>query len=75
MKRTWKENFTAAMRQQIKKHKRLKLPITVFMILLIVFYNIGHYFTYNTCSDCLYILLYQQQFLFSDRGGEHGGNV
>lgn len=48
MKRTWKENFTAAMRQQIKKHKRLKLPITVFMILLIVLYNIGHYFTCNT---------------------------
>ncbi len=48
MRRTWKENFTAAMRQQIKKHRRLKLPITVFMVLLIVFYNIGHYFTYNT---------------------------
>lgn len=48
MKRTWKDNFTARMRQQIKKHKHLKLPITAFMIFLVTLYDIGHYFTYNT---------------------------
>lgn len=48
MKKTWKENFTARMRQQIKNHKHLKLPITVFMVFLIILYNLGHYFTYNT---------------------------
>lgn len=36
------------MKQHIKQHKYLKLPITVFMVLLITFYNIVHYFTCNT---------------------------
>lgn len=48
MKRTWKDNLTAKMRQQIKNHKWLKLPITVCMILVTLFYNIGHYLVYNT---------------------------
>lgn len=48
MKRTWKDNLTAKMRQQIRKHKNLKLPIMVCMIVITLFYNIGHYFVYNT---------------------------
>lgn len=48
MKRTWKDNFTAKMRQQIENHKRLKLPITAGMWLITLFYNIIFYFVYNT---------------------------
>lgn len=48
MKRTWKDNLTAKMRQQIKNHKRLKLPVTACMILVTLFFNIGYYFAYNT---------------------------
>jgi len=36
------------MRQQIKKHRRLKLPITIGMVLVTLFYDIGFYFVYNT---------------------------
>lgn len=48
MNRTWKEKFTAKMRRHIKNHPNLKLPITAFMAMLIIFYNIGHYFKSNT---------------------------
>ncbi|MDE7478580.1 MAG: M15 family metallopeptidase [Lachnospiraceae bacterium] len=47
MKRKWKDNLTAKMRQQIKEHKRLKMPITICMILITLLYNIGSYFAYN----------------------------
>ena len=48
MKRTWKDNLVANMRQQIKKHKYLKAPMLIGMIVITVFYNIGDYFTRNT---------------------------
>lgn len=48
MNRTWKENFTARMRQQIKKRRYLKVPMTVFLVLITIAYNIGHYLAYNT---------------------------
>ena len=48
MKRTWKDNLMAKMRQQIRDHKRLKLPITAGMILVTLFYNIVFYFVHNT---------------------------
>lgn len=48
MKRTWKDNLTAKMRQQIKNHRRLKWPITAGMVLVTLFYNIIFYFVYNT---------------------------
>ena len=60
MKRTWKDNLTAKMRQQIKNHKRLKLPITVCMLLVILFCNIIFYFMYNTkrLASVLVILIF-----------------
>lgn len=60
MKRTWKDNLTAKMRQQIKNHNRLKLPITVGMILITLFYNIGFYFVHNTkrFASVLVILIF-----------------
>ena len=60
MKRTWKDNLTAKMRQQIKNHKRLKLPITVGMALVTLFYNISFYFVYNTkrLASVLVILIF-----------------
>lgn len=48
MKRTWKDNLTVRMRQQIKKRRYLKLPMTACMILITVFYNINYYFVRNT---------------------------
>lgn len=48
MNRTWKDKLTAKMRQQIRKHKRLKLPIMAGMLLVTLFYNVGCYFVYNT---------------------------
>ncbi|MDE5699595.1 MAG: M15 family metallopeptidase [Lachnospiraceae bacterium] len=60
MKRTWKDNLTAKMRQQIKNHKRLRLPITVGMVLVTLFYNIVFYFVYNTkrLASVLVILIF-----------------
>ncbi len=60
MKRTWKDNLTAKMRQQIKDHKRLKLPITVGMVLVTLLYNIVFYFVYNTkrFASVLVILIF-----------------
>lgn len=48
MKRTWKENMTAKIKQQIKQHKYLRLPLTVCMIVVTIFYNICYYFVHNT---------------------------
>lgn len=48
MKRTWKDNITAKIKQQIKEHRHLKLPLMVCMILTVVFYNICYYFAHNT---------------------------
>lgn len=48
MKRTWKDKLTVKMRQQIKKRRYLKYPMTACMILITVFYNIGYYFVKNT---------------------------
>lgn len=48
MNRTWKDSLTAKMRQQIKNHGRLKLPITIGMMLVTLFYNIVSYLVYNT---------------------------
>lgn len=47
MKRTWKDNLTAKMRQQIKEHKYLKVPMVLCIILVTVFYSIGEYSTHN----------------------------
>lgn len=60
MKRTWKDNLTAKMRQQIRDHKRLKLPITVGMVLITLLYNIVFYFVYNTkrFASVLVILIF-----------------
>lgn len=60
MKRTWKDNFIAKMRQQIKNHKRLKLPITVGMILVTLFYDISFYLVHNTkrFASVLVILIF-----------------
>ncbi len=48
MKRTWKENMTAKIKQMIKRHRYLRLPLTVYMIVVTIFYNICYYFTHNT---------------------------
>lgn len=48
MKRTWKDNLTAKMRQQIKAHKYLKVPMILCMMFITIFYSIGEYFTHNT---------------------------
>lgn len=48
MKRTWKDKLTVKIRQQIKKRRYLKFPMTVCMILITVFYNICYYFVKNT---------------------------
>lgn len=60
MKRTWKDNLTAKMRQQIRDHERLKLPITVGMVLITLLYNIVFYFVYNTkrFASVLVILIF-----------------
>lgn len=60
MKRTWKDNLTVKMRQQIRNHKRLKLPITVGMVLVTLFYNISFYLVYNTkrFASVLVILIF-----------------
>lgn len=48
------------MRQQIKNHKRLKLPITVGMVLVTLFYNISFYLVHNTkrLASVLVILIF-----------------
>lgn len=38
----------AKIKQQIKKHRHLKLPLTVCMIFATIFYNICYYFAHNT---------------------------
>lgn len=48
MKRTWKDNLTAKMRQQIKAHKYLKVPMILCMMFITIFYSIGEYFAHNT---------------------------
>ena len=60
MKRTWKDNLTAKMRQQIKNHRQLKLPITAGMVLITLFYNICFYFVCNTkrLASVLVILIF-----------------
>lgn len=60
MKRTWKDNLTAKMRQQIRNHRRLKLPITVGMVLVTLFYNISFYLVHNTkrFASVLVILIF-----------------
>ena len=48
MKRTWKDNLTAKMKLQMKKHKRLRVPLTVCVILITILYNMCYYFRHNT---------------------------
>ena len=48
MKKTWKDTLTAKMQQQIRNHKWMKKPITILMILITLFFNIGAYLAYNT---------------------------
>lgn len=48
MKRTWKDNLTVRMQQQIKNHKYFRLPIVLCMVLITIFYNTGAYFAHNT---------------------------
>lgn len=38
----------AKIKQQIKKHRHLKLPLTVCMIFVTIFYNVCYYFSHNT---------------------------
>ena len=70
MKRTWKDNLVANMRQQIKKHKYLKAPMLIGMIVITVFYNIGLFHTqYKTICQyhgSFYLFLCQQQFHIFD---------
>lgn len=76
MKRTWKDNLMAKMRQQIRDHKRLKLPITAGMILVTLFYNIVFYFVHNTkrFASVLVLLIFfrEQQLFFPEKIGLHG---
>lgn len=60
MKKTWKDNLAARMKQQVKRHKRLKKPITIVMLLVTLFYNIGVYIEYNTkrFASVLVILIF-----------------
>ena len=60
MKKTWKDNLAARMKQQVKRHKRLKKPITMVMLLVTLFYNIGVYIEYNTkrFASVLVILIF-----------------
>ena len=48
MNRTWKENFTANIKQKIKEHRRLKFPLIAYLCVVVVFYNISAYFVKNT---------------------------
>lgn len=48
MKRTWKDNLTAKMKQQIKKHPHFRGPLTICMVFATIVYNICFYFAHNT---------------------------
>jgi D-alanyl-D-alanine carboxypeptidase len=48
MKRSWKDNYSLKMKNKIKKHKFLKYPILVWLCIITIFYDIGHYFVYNS---------------------------
>ena len=48
MKRTWKDNLTAKIKEQIKKNEHLRVPMTVCVIFVTIFYNICYYLTHNT---------------------------
>ena len=64
MKKTWKDNLAARMKQQVKRHKRLKKPITIVMLLVTLFYNIGVYIEYNTkrFASVLVILIFFHRY-------------
>ena len=47
MKRTWKDNLAVKIQQQIKKHKYLRTPMILCMLLITIGYNIGDYITHN----------------------------
>ena len=48
MNGTWKDNFTAKMRQQGSKHPIMKAPIGVFALFAAVIFGIVNYFVRNT---------------------------
>lgn len=48
MNRTWKENTIAKIKQKIKEHRYMKLPLMAYMVLVVIFYNTANYFVRNT---------------------------
>lgn len=48
MNGTWKDGFTARLRQQGEAHRFMKAPIAVFGALVIAVFNIASYFVRNT---------------------------
>ncbi len=44
---TWRDRHIAAVRGLIKKHRFLTLPLTIWIVLVTIFYNIGRYFARN----------------------------
>ena len=60
MKKSWKENIISKYRQAIRKNRFLKLPLSVALLFVVFFYNIGAYFYYNKkkFSSMVAILLF-----------------
>ncbi len=60
MKKSWKENIISKYRQAIRKKRFLKLPLSVALLFVVFFYNIGAYFYYNKkkFSSMVAILLF-----------------
>ena len=48
MNKTWKDNVSAKIKQKIKEHKYMKLPLMAYMVLVVIFYNTANYFVRNT---------------------------
>lgn len=48
MNRTWKENTIAKIKQKIKEHRYMKLPLMAYMVLVVIVYNTANYFVRNT---------------------------
>jgi D-alanyl-D-alanine carboxypeptidase len=48
MNRNWKDNYSAKIKKAVKKHKFLKCPLTIWLCVVIFFYDLCHYFSSNS---------------------------
>lgn len=47
MNKTWKDTITGSVQQIIKKHRFLKLPLSLYLFLMILLYDVVFYFANN----------------------------